>query len=188
MGSRTEVTVLLQQLADGRADAAERLWPLVYDELRRLADRYLKDEPKDHTLQPTALVNEAYLSLAGSEAHEWEGRAHFFGVAARAMRRILIDHARRRRSAKRGGQFKRIPLMERARLPLLEDDRLIALDEALTRLNRIDPRLAKLVELRFFGGLNFDQAARLLEVAPITAKRMWKMAKGWLNREIQEVE
>jgi RNA polymerase sigma factor (TIGR02999 family) len=178
------VTRLLNALAAGRAEATDELWPLVYDELRRLAERFFQDEPSDHTLQPTALVNEVFLRLVGTGTNDWSGRAQFFAVAAQAMRRILIDHARRRRATKRGGDRKKLPLDAAATPVFAQDENLLALDEALDRLTSFDPQLAKLVDLHLFAGLTLDETARALDVAPITAKRMWKMAKGWLYREI----
>jgi RNA polymerase sigma-70 factor (ECF subfamily) len=186
MSAGSDVTRLLNRLAEGHAGAAEELWSIVYAELRRLADGCLKNERAGHTLEPTALVNEAYIRLCEGQGHEWRSRAQFFGVAARAMRRILTDHARRRQAAKRGGGRRRLPLAE-ANTPLMHrDGDLVALDEALTRLASLDSQLAELVELHFFGGMTFDEVARTLNVSTITAKRMWKMAKGWLHREISK--
>lgn len=179
-----EVTQALAELARGDEDAAARLLPVVYDELRRLADQYLRDEPAGQTLQPTALVHEVYLKLVGDGACPWQSRARFFSVAARAMRRLLIDHARRRRAAKRGGDRRKISLDDVLEPSVDRDDYLVALDDALTELAAVDPELSRVVELRFFAGLNVEETARVLGVSPMTVKRMWKLAKGWLHREI----
>jgi RNA polymerase sigma factor (TIGR02999 family) len=186
MPPRSDVTAILNRLAQGHPEAADELWPLVYDELRGLAEGYFQNENIEHTLQPTALVNEAYIRLAGRNEPGWESRAQFFFVAARAMRHILIDHARRRRSAKRGGDRRRV-ILDEADKPLTpKDDDLLALNEALEKLGAVDAQLVKVVELHWFGGLTFDEVARALDVAPITAKRMWKLAKGWLRCKIDE--
>jgi RNA polymerase sigma factor (TIGR02999 family) len=186
MDTERDVTRLLRQLATGHAAAADELWPLVYAELRRLANGYLRNERAGHTLEPTALVNEAYLRLGQGQVHEWRSRAEFFSVAARAMRRILTDHARRKGAAKRGGGRQRLPFDEAVTPVLRLDDNILALDDALSRLADLDPALVRLVELHFFGGMPFDEVARVLDVSTVTAKRMWKMAKGWLHREISK--
>jgi RNA polymerase sigma factor (TIGR02999 family) len=186
MSAEVDLTRLLNRLTAGHEEAAEELWSLVYAELRRLANGCLERERSGHTLVPTALVHEAYLRLSGGEAHEWRSRAEFFGVAARAMRRILIDHARRHQAVKRGGGHGPISL-DAATAPLsARGQDLVALDEALSRLAELDPQLAELVELRFFGGMTFDETARVLNVSTATAKRMWKMAKGWLHRAMEQ--
>ena len=166
-----EVTRLLADLERGGAEATERLLPLVYDELRRLADAYLHDEPPGQTLQPTALVHEVYLRLIGSDGGAWQSRGQFFSVAARAMRRLLIDHARRRRAARRGGGRRKLSLDEIAEPARDRDTYLVALDDALTGLANVDEQLARVVELRFFGGLSVEETARVLEVSPATVKR-----------------
>jgi RNA polymerase sigma-70 factor (ECF subfamily) len=184
MGTDGDVTSLLKRLAAGQDAAADKLWSMVYVELRRLAAAYLENERAGHTLEPTALVNEAYLRLCLSQGQQWRNRAEFFAVAARAMRRILTDHARRWRATKRGGQRRRLPF-DRAETAVIHlDGGIVALDEALTRLALLDAGLAQLVELRFFGGMTFDEAAAVLNVSTVTAKRMWKMAKGWLHQEM----
>ncbi len=160
------------------------LLPLVYEELRRLAEHYLRGEPAGQTLQPTALVHEAWLRLAGRGGDSWGNRAQFFSVAARAMRHLLIDHARRRRAAKRGGDHRPVPLDGADAPAAKRDDDLIALDEALGDLATLDPELARVVELRFFGGLSVQETATVIGVAPITVKRTWRMARGWLQRRI----
>ncbi|MCH7490165.1 MAG: sigma-70 family RNA polymerase sigma factor [Gemmatimonadetes bacterium] len=178
------VTQVLAELAAGNSDAAVKLLPLVYDELRTLADRYLRDEPRDHTLQGTALVHEVYIRMVGRNERSCESRAHFFAVAASAMRRILVDHARRRRAAKRGGDRHKFSLEQVLEPSDYRYEYLVALDDALTDLASIDEQPARVVELRFFGGLSVDETAEVLGVAPITVKRMWKLARGWLHREI----
>ncbi len=186
MTASSDVTHILAELARGHADAASELLPRVYDELRRLADQYLRDEPSGQTLQPTALVHEVYLRLIGRDECTWENRAHFFAVAAQAMRRLLIDHARRRRAGKRGGGRRKFSLEEVPEPSADRDAYLVALDDALTDLASFDPQLSRVVELRFFGALNVEETARVMGVAPVTVKRMWKLAKGWLHRQITE--
>ncbi len=182
----TDVTRALDELARGKSGAAAALLPMVYDELRRLADQYLRNEPSDQTLQPTALVHEVYIRLVGGNECAWENRAQFFSVAARAMRRLLIDHARRRRAAKRGGGARKLSLEEVLEPSAGRDDYLVALDDALTDLASLDPQLSRVTELRFFGGLSVEETAQVLEVSPTTVKRMWRLAKGWLHRQIVE--
>lgn len=185
MTSDADITQLLNALASGQAEAAEELWPKVYGELHRLADHYFREERVSHTLQPTALVNEAFIRLTESGRNDWESRLQFYAMAARAMRHVLVDHARRRNAAKRGGR--RYPLRLDSQIETGDSrglEQLLDLDDALHRLANKDQRLAQLVELRFFAGLTFDETAHVLEVAPITAKRMWKLAKGWLYREM----
>jgi RNA polymerase sigma factor (TIGR02999 family) len=179
-----EVTRLLAAASAGDADALKRLIPLVYDELRRLAHRQLAGERRDHTLNTGALVHEAYLKLAGLDRIEWGDRAHFFGIAAGAMRRILIDYAVRRRAAKRGGGRRYEPL-DRVTVAVEERaEELIALDEALERLQALDARQAKVVEWRFFAGMSIEETAAALDVSPATVKRDWITARAWLNREL----
>jgi RNA polymerase sigma-70 factor, ECF subfamily len=181
-----EVTRLLQEASSGNPDAMSRLIPLVYDQLRKLAASQFERERHDHTLQPTALVHEAYIRLVGQRHVRWQNRAHFIGLAARLMRRILIDHARSHHAAKRGGSQQRIPLDES--LPGREPDSLdiIALDAALQRLSALDPQQGRIVELRFFGGLTVEETALVLEISPATVKRDWSLAKAWLHREIRK--
>ncbi len=186
MGTTGDVTRLLDELSAGADGAADRLWPIVYGALRDLADRYLGQESVGHTLQPTALVHEAYLRLVGNGNLGAGGRGHFYAVAARAMRRILVDHARRRGAVKRGGGVQRVPLAEAADADVAPDDYILELDEALTELASLDLPLACVVELRFFGGLTIEETAALLEVSSMTVKRRWRMAKGWLHRRITE--
>jgi RNA polymerase sigma factor (TIGR02999 family) len=179
-----DVTRLLEELNAGNADALPVLLPLVYDELRRLASRHLGRERQGHTLQPTALVHEAYLKLVGQGGVRFQNRAHFFGVAAQAMRRILIDQARARLSQKRGGDRHSVPVDEAM---LVEEPRavdLVALDIALTELAAFDPDQAKLVELRFFAGCTIEETAEILGVSDGTVKREWRLARAWLNRAV----
>ena len=182
----SDVTRLLHEWSDGRQAAFDELYPLLYNELRQLAKRQLRGERGGHTLQATALVNEAYLKLAHRPGIKCENRAHFFGVAARAMRCLLVDHARSRGAAKRGGRAASIQI-EVAGLTVAPDIDLVALDEALTRLGRTDPRQGRLVELRFFGGLTIQEAAQVLGVSPATVSREWITAKAWLYAEIRGV-
>ena len=184
MAYRSDVTRVLSELAAGNQAAAAELLPLVYDELRRLADQYLRGESCGHTLQPTALVHEVYLRLIGDSECTMENRAQFFGVAARTMRHLLIDHARRHRALKRGGDRRKFSLDEVIEPSVCRHEYLIALDDALTELASLDEDLSRIVELRFFGGFSVEETARVLNVSPITVKRRWKLAKGWLHREM----
>lgn len=159
--------------------------PLVYDELRRLANHYLRQERSDHTLQPTALVHEAYLKLIDQSRVDWQNRAHFFGVAAQSMRRILVDHARSHRASKRGGVQQKLALDEAVDYSQPRDIDLLALDDALNLLAKLDVRQSQVVELRFFGGLTIEETAAALGVSPATVKVDWSMAKAWLHREIK---
>jgi RNA polymerase sigma factor (TIGR02999 family) len=182
----TDVTRLLLDWSRGDRTALDRLMPLVYDQLRALADRSLCHERSGHTLQGTALVHEAYLKLVDQRQVRWQDRAHFFGVAAQLMRRILVDHARRHRAAKRGSGERRLPLDEAeaaASQPPLVD--WLALDGALDRLATLDERQARIVELRFFGGLTIEETAAVLQVSPATVKNDWSLARAWLYRELQ---
>lgn len=179
-----EVTRLLREWSGGNEKALEDLLPLVYGELRRLARHFLSGERPDHTLQATALVHEAYLKLVGQDAVAWQGRAHFIGVAATLMRRILVDHARAHRAEKRGGGVQRLTLDEAVSFFQQRDVDLVALDEALADLAQQDPRQSRVVELRFFGGLTIEETAEALGLAPTTVKREWNMAKAWLHQRI----
>lgn len=182
--SRThEVTRLLRELDGGDPRVADRLIPLVYEELRRLAASYMADERPDHTLQPTALVHEAYLRLVDQRSVRWRSRTHFLAIAATAMRRLLIDHARRHRAEKRGGG-RRVTLSEGIAGGEAADLDVLALEEALTRLAEIDGRQAHVIELRFFGGLRVEEAAEVLGISPATVKRDWQHARAWLRREL----
>jgi RNA polymerase sigma factor (TIGR02999 family) len=181
---RQEVTQVLLDWNSGDEHAPERLMPLVYEELRRLARFYLQQERSDHTLQATGLVHEAYLRLVDQSSMNWQNRAHFFAVAAKIMRRILVDYARNHRAEKRGGEREKI-LFDEALAPSNERAvDLIALDEALQDLETFDPRQSHIVELRFFGGLTNEEIGEVLEISPRTIKREWRLAKAWLRREI----
>lgn len=180
-----DVTRLLRQLRAGRPEAAEQLVPLIYAELRRIAGAQMANERRGHTLQATAVVHEAYLRLAGEQDIEWQNRAHFFGIAARTMRRVLLDYARQRHAGKRGGRDARKVKMD-AEL-LVADDRLeevVAIDEVLTRLSAMDEEQGRIVELRFFAGLNVEETAEAMGLSPSTVKREWRLAKAWLDREL----
>ena len=180
-----DVTQKLHDWSEGDRGAAERLMPLVYDELRKLARAYLRRERADHTLQPTALINEAYLKLIGQRDVKWQNRAHFFAFAAQAMRRILVDYARERKREKRGGAPENLPLDEA--LTIVSQEKsidLVALDEALNKLAAFDERQARVVELRYFSGLSIEETAEVLHVSNVTVRRDWNMAKAWLHQEI----
>jgi RNA polymerase sigma factor (TIGR02999 family) len=181
-----DITLLLAELRAGNRSAESRLLPLVYDELRRVARHYMRAERRDHTLQPTALVHEAYMRLAGQRDVDWQNRAHFFAVAAQLMRRILVDHARAHKAEKRGGTEPKIELGEGLALTEEKATELLAVDEALTRLAECDPRQARIVELRFFGGLSEEEAAEVLGVSARTVKRDWSVARAWLFKEINK--
>jgi RNA polymerase sigma factor (TIGR02999 family) len=182
------ITQLLRQWSDGRREALDELMPLLYDELRRQARRYLRKERAGHTLQTTALIHEAYLKLVDQNQVEWQNRAHFFGIAAQMMRRILVDYAKTRHRRKRGGAAENLPLEEAAlvAMPAAPEKSidLVALDEALTRLAEFDPRQARVVELRYFSGLDIDETARVLGISNATVRREWNLAKAWLRRQI----
>ena len=182
----SEVTQILTAMEQGENRAAEELLPLVYDELRRLAAWHLANERPGQTLQATALVHEAYLRLVGKQDPLWQGRRHFFGAAAEAMRRILVENARRKSRLKRGGQFERVEFEEAGIPSPMPDDDLLALDEALDRLSAVDARAAELVKLCFFVGLTQEQAAKQLEVSISTVERTWAFARAWLFREIRK--
>jgi len=184
MGSPQDVTALLLDWSRGNRAALDQLLPLVYAELRRMAGRQLRSERVGHTLQPTALVHEMYLRIVDQRQVDWQNRAHFFGVAAQVMRRILVDHARRRKADKRGEGAPSVSIDDAPDVAASDDIPVLALDHALDRLQRIDPGLARIVELRAFGGLTIEEAAHVLEVSPSTAKREWRTAKAWLSREL----
>lgn len=185
MTSQHEITRLLGAWSGGDRQALEKLTPLVYEELRRLARRYLSQERPGHTLQSTALVHEAYLKLAGQHRVEWQNRAHFFGIAAQLIRRILVDYARTRHAEKRGAHFPKLSLDEAIAVPGGRELDLVALDDALELLARVDPRQGRVVELRFFAGLSVEEIAEVLQTSPATVKRDWTAAKAWLFREIR---
>ncbi|MGI8742679.1 MAG: sigma-70 family RNA polymerase sigma factor [Bryobacteraceae bacterium] len=180
------ITKLLEQLNHGNRAAEEELIPIVYRELRLLAARYMRRERKDHTLQPTALVHEAYLKLMQQQAGNWQNRAHFFAIASQVMRRILVDHARSRRAVKRGGLERRVTLNEGVFAAGNQAIDLIILDEALHRLAEFDERQSRIVELRFFGGLSLEEIAVVLDMSPRTVKRDWSVARAWLYGELRD--
>jgi RNA polymerase sigma-70 factor (ECF subfamily) len=183
--SPRDVTQLLQAWSRGEEQALEALIPLIYRELRQRAHRYMGRERPGHTLQTTALINEAYLRLVGSASVAWESRSHFFAIAARMMRRILVDHARTRRSLKRGGDGRPVSLDEGLLVSPSPDRDLVSLDDALNALAALDARKERVVELRFFGGLSVEETAEVLRVSPQTVLRDWKLAKVWLLREMK---
>jgi RNA polymerase sigma factor (TIGR02999 family) len=183
-----EVTQLLAEWSHGDNAALAELTPLVYEELRRLAHHYMEGQRPDHTLQTTALVSEAYLRLADQTNPNWQSRAHFFAVAARAMRQILVTYARSNRAQKRGGGAARIELDESAILSPEQSKEIVDLHEALKRLGTLDSRKAEVVELKFFGGLNYDEIAEVMKMSAITVRRDWVFAKAWLYNELHSVD
>ena len=184
---RADVTQLLHEFTAGEQEALEELLPLVYERLRHLARMQLSGERSDHTLRTTALVHEAYLKLVRHHDVDWQDRAHFFAVASRAMRQVLIEYARGKAAQKRGGGAHRLSLNEVTLRPEERADALVALDEALTRLKDVDERQSRVVEFRFFGGLSVEEAAVILDVSPSTVKRDWRTAKAWLYREMRQM-
>ncbi len=184
MSAQGEITQLLADWSEGNEAALKKLLPLVYGELHRLANAYMRRERQDHTLQTTALVHEAYLRLVGQQNVQWQTRAHFFAVAARVMRNILVDHARGRGRAKRGEGKAELPLGDVAVMSDERADELLAVNTALDSLTAIDPRKSRVFELRYFGGMSVDEAAEALKVSPATVTRDWRMARAWLRREL----
>src|SRR5712692_9082391 len=182
--SSPDVTALLIDWSQGDTTALNRLMPLMYDELRRRAAHYLRQERSDHTLQATALVHEAYLQLVNQRRVRWQNRAHFIGLAAQLMRRILVEHARRHNASKRGGAQHKLTLDDSLGLSTERDISLVALDESLTALEVLDPQQSRVVELRFFGGLSVDETAEVLGVSPRTVDREWRMVKAWFKSEL----
>jgi RNA polymerase sigma factor (TIGR02999 family) len=178
------VTQLLVQWKDGDRESLDRLIPLVYQELRTIAQRFLRNEKAGHTLQSTALVHEAYLRLVDQSRTNWQNRAHFFGVAATIIRNILVDHARARQASKRGGPMPALSLDEAIALSPKRDRELIAVDDALMNLSRLDPQQSRIVELRFFGGLTIEETAEVLDISVSTVKRDWILAKTWIGRAL----
>jgi len=185
LSPEADITALLAEVTKGNYAAQEKLVPLVYDQLKELARRYMRRERTDHTLQTTALVHEAYLKLVHQQSPNWQGRAQFFGIAAQLMRRILIDHARHHLREKRGGAQVVLPLNEALAFSPEHSEDLLKLDEALDRLAKLDPRQSRIVELRFFGGLSVEETSKFLGVSPITVKRDWAVAKVWLYGELR---
>ena len=183
-GDSEQITLLLNDWSKGDKLALERLMPLVYDELRRMARNYMRRQPSNHTIQTTELIHEAYLKLAGKGEQDWQNRAHFFGVAAKAMRHTLVDYARSKRSERHGGGQERVPLDENIAISNGPTEELVALDEALRTLEVLDPRKGSVVELKFFGGLTNEEMAEVLDVSTETVKRDWRFARNWLLREL----
>jgi RNA polymerase sigma-70 factor (ECF subfamily) len=181
---RSDMTTLLKEVTKGNQEAVAELIPLVYHEMRRLAGGYMRRERENHTLQATALVHEAYLRLV-QQRSDWRDRAHFFGVAAQVMRRILIDHARGHLRIKHGGQKEAIPLDEALVFSEAKSEELLAVNEALDRLAKLDPRQSKIVEMRFFGGLTVEETAEAMGISPMTVKRDWNVARAWLYGELE---
>ncbi len=180
-----DVTELLRQWSIGDQDAYQRLLPIVYDELRRMAGGFLRHEREGHTLQPTALVHELYMRMVDQSRSDWHDRAHFFSVAAKMMRRILVDHARKRITDKRGSGAEHLPLDEALDTPANLDNALLAVDAALTRFAEIDPDRSRIVEMRYFGGMDLAEIADILQVSRTTVKRHWTVARMWLHRELE---
>ena len=184
--SPAQVTQLLANWGQGDREALEKLTPVVYDELRRMAHRYMSGARPDHTLQTTALVNEAYLRLAGQAHPSFQNRAHFFAVAAKAMRQILVNYALSYNAQKRGGGAQKIELDEAAVVSQAQSKEIVDLHEALERLAALDARKAQVVELKYFGGLNHDEIAEVVKISPITVRRDWEFARAWLHKELTE--
>lgn len=183
--SGSDVTLLLARVREGNPEAAEQLVPLIYHELHRIAAAYMRRERSGHTLQATGLVHEAYMRLVGPQEVQWQNRAHFFATAARTMRQVLVDYSRRRRAGKRGGSdARKVDFDDQLCITPDHLEEVLALDEILERLAQIDPRQSRLVELRFFGGLNVEETAEVMGVSPKTIKREWRSAKAWLHREL----
>ena len=183
-----EITQLLMNWSQGDKAALDQLVPLVYPELRRLAKRHMDREDPAHTLQTSALINEAYLKLVDQQNVEWQNRAHFFAVSAQVMRHILVDHARTRNYAKRGGGAPKLPLDEAAALTEQRAGQLIALDDALRDLSALDARKSQIIELRFFGGLSLDETAEVMKISPSTVQREWRAAKAWLHHTMTKTD
>ena len=181
-----QISLLLIDWGKGDEYALEQLMPLVYDELRRMARNYMRRQPSEHTFQTTDLIHEAYLKIAGGEQRNWQSRSHFFGVAAKAMRHILVDYARSKHNQKRGGWQERVTLAENMRVTNESSEDIVALDEALNRLSVLDDRKVRVVEMKFFAGLNIAEIAEVLKVSPETVKRDWSFAQTWLLRELQK--
>jgi len=183
--SSPDVTQLLVAWGKGDREAFDRLMPQVREELHRIADRYMATERPGHDLQATALINEAYIRLVDWKNIQWADRAHFFGMAANMMRRVLVDHARRRDRVKRGGDAMQVSLSEAAHVPTPERADVLALDQVLQQLEQLDPRKSRIVEMRFFGGLSLEEAAEALNVSVATVRRDWSLARAWLFRELK---
>ncbi len=179
-----DIAKTLAEVADGSQEAVERLTPKVYEQMRGIARGMLNQESPGHTLQPTALVNEAYLRMLGQTQVDWRGKTHFLSICAKMMRRILVDHARSKKSQKRGGGAHRVALSDDARVTQRHDEDVLAIEEALTKLAKLNPRHAEIVELRFFGGLSVEEVAAVLQVSKRTVEADWTMLRAWLRREL----
>ena len=186
-GKSQQVTKLLIQWSEGNQTALDELMPIVYDELRKMAKGYMNRQHGGHTMQTTELIHEAYLKLAGNDEKDWKNRAHFFGVASKAMRHILVDYARSKNSQRRGGNERKITFVENEIVSNKRTGEIVALDEALIKLADLDERKSKVVEMKFFGGLKMDEIAEVLQVSIITIKRDWSFARNWLLKEMSEV-
>lgn len=186
MADANQITAVLQALSSGDQNETDRLMPLVYDEMREIAARYMSRQPAGHTLRSTALVNEAYLKLCSGEDANWRGRSHFFAAGAQAMRRILVDHARAKSRDKRGGDLQRVELEENLLGREQPNEDILALNEAIIKLQDLDPRQAQIVELRFFGGMTVQQVAEAIGVSKRTVELEWKMVRAWLRKELAE--
>ena len=184
--SPQNITLLLEACVNGKREAVNELLPLVYQELKRISSKYLNDEYRNHTLQTTELVHEAYIKLVGGQEINWQNRAHFFGIAANSMRQILIDYARKRNSQKRGEGKTHLSLDSVEEIAFQSEEDIIALDEAMKKLEAFDPDLNKIVELRFFAGLNVEETAKVLDRSASTVKREWSLARAWLFRELEK--
>ncbi len=178
-------TRLIQEYSRGNEIALNRIMPVIYDELKKISSRYLREEYRNHTFQTTELVHEAYIKLVGAQDIAWENRAHFFGIAAQSMRQILVDHARHRKAKKRGGGKTKLSLDESLIAAGEVDEQILNLDDALKKLESVDERSSKIVELRYFSGLTIEETAEVLDISTSTVKRDWNFAKAWLYREIQ---
>ena len=186
MQSRDDISQLLTRWSNGDQEALDKLMPMVYSELRKLANNYLRRERRDHTLQPTALVNEAYLKLVDQKAAKWQNRTHFYGIAAQLMRRILVDHARQKHAEKRGGSDQeRLSITSAGELAAKPELDVLALHEALEELATLDPQQERIVELKFFGGLSIEETAEVLGIGHATVERDWKMARAWLRGKLE---
>lgn len=182
---KDHITQLLNEYSNGNELVLGKILPLVYDELRIISSKYLRDEYRNHTFQTTELVHEAYLKLIGSQQISWESRAHFFGIAARTMRQILVDYARKRKAKKRGDGGRKVSMEEPPTVCQESNEQILALDEALKKLEIVEERSSRIVELRYFSGLTIEETAEVLQISPATVKRDWSFAKAWLYREIQ---
>lgn len=185
-GSKNQITQLLNDFGQGNKLVLNEILPLVYDELRKISSKYLRDEHRKHTFQTTELVHEAFIRLIGDENISWESRAHFFGIAANSMRQILVDYARKRTAKKRGEGKSNISLDSAQEISIQSNEQIIALDNALKKLESLEERSSKIVELRFFSGLTIEETAQAMNISPATAKRDWNFAKAWLYKEIQQ--